>query len=255
MPSHSAARTGGRVVMGVSSTSWSSKSRLTRSAWRRLVAQRLVAPRPRDAASPGRAKPRVRRYSRSGRATAGRVVLDALAGSAAVNTAPQQPVGRVALVHLVAERAQQVGGVSHAARAPRRRRGTGRDGARATPRSAGSRAAARRTRRRAGGRGGVWASPSAAPLTDVQEERVVEHGARDRARHAHAVPVLGVGHRARRRPRWGLRPNSPQQAAGMRIEPPPSVACAAPRPGRPPPPRRCRRSSHRACGRCPTGCG
>src|SRR5262245_52447000 len=29
------------------------------------------------------------------------------------------------------------------------------------------------------------------------------------------------------RPRLGLRPNSQQQEAGMRIEPPPSVACAA----------------------------
>src|SRR4249920_2001939 len=28
------------------------------------------------------------------------------------------------------------------------------------------------------------------------------------------------------RPRLGLRPNNPQQLAGMRIEPPPSVACA-----------------------------
>ena len=29
------------------------------------------------------------------------------------------------------------------------------------------------------------------------------------------------------RPRVGFSPNSPQQAAGMRIEPPPSLACAA----------------------------
>ena len=28
------------------------------------------------------------------------------------------------------------------------------------------------------------------------------------------------------RPRAGLSPTSPQQAAGMRVEPPPSVACA-----------------------------
>src|SRR5437588_5821730 len=39
----------------------------------------------------------------------------------------------------------------------------------------------------------------------------------------HPSPASGpMGVRAR----VGLRPNNPQQAAGMRIEPPPSVACA-----------------------------
>src|SRR5919202_5519916 len=28
------------------------------------------------------------------------------------------------------------------------------------------------------------------------------------------------------RPRWGFNPTSPQHAAGMRVEPPPSLACA-----------------------------
>ena len=38
--------------------------------------------------------------------------------------------------------------------------------------------------------------------------------------------VAEVRARARSRPRLGLRPTRPQQAAGMRIEPPPSLPCA-----------------------------
>src|SRR5271155_1528366 len=56
------------------------------------------------------------------------------------------------------------------------------------------------------------------------------------------------------RPRDGLRPNRPHCAAGIRIEPPPSVACA--RGGcrrKPPPPRR--RRNPPASIRGPKGCG
>ena len=48
------------------------------------------------------------------------------------------------------------------------------------------------------------------------------------------------------RPRWTFRPNSPQQAAGMRIEPAPSDAVAAGTSAAPRPPRPSRRSSRRA---------
>ena len=56
------------------------------------------------------------------------------------------------------------------------------------------------------------------------------------------------------RPRVGLSPNRPHMLAGMRIDPPPSPACAERDHARRPPPRRCRRSSRRGCVRCPTGC-
>ena len=60
----------------------------------------------------------------------------------------------------------------------------------------------------------------------VEQRRAVAHGARDGVRDRHAVPALR--RRARRgvRPRVGFRPKSPQHEAGMRIDPPPSLACA-----------------------------
>ena len=56
------------------------------------------------------------------------------------------------------------------------------------------------------------------------------------------------------RPWLGLSPTRPQQDAGMRIDPPPSLAWAnGTIPERPRRPHH--RSIHRACASCPTGCG
>ena len=59
--------------------------------------------------------------------------------------------------------------------------------------------------------------------------------------------VAEVRARARRGRGCGLRPTSPQQAAGMRIEPPPSLPCAIGHHARPRPPPPSRRTSRPAC--------
>ena len=100
----------------------------------------------------------------------------------------------------------------------RRRRSRGRSaagrGSRATASANGS----------AGG-GAHDASPSSWPARTSSASAV----SRDRARQ-HAVDAEELVADARApseiRPRWGLRPTRPQHAAGMRVEPPPSLACA-----------------------------
>ena len=92
------------------------------------------------------------------------------------------------------------------------------------------------TRRRPGSRrtrGRVGLDRAAAPRSRRRPRspraRRAARGLADRARE-HAVGdeerVAEVRARARSRPRLGLSPTSPQQAAGMRIEPPPSLPWA-----------------------------
>ena len=64
------------------------------------------------------------------------------------------------------------------------------------------------------------------PGEDVQQVRGVLDGARERAGRREALEGA-VNGALETRPREGLSPKSPQHDAGMRIEPPPSVACAA----------------------------
>ena len=177
------------------------------------------------------------------------------AGSAAAKIASQLVVGGIDV-------GRPRGRASAAARPSRRPRRltsacTGRR--RATARSetairslpGGSRAD---VRERLGRRLGTWRSPGAGPLTASRNSALSSTRPGDAAGHAHAVPVLVVSGISDTRPRCGLSPNRPQQAAGMRIEPPPSEAVAA---GAEPGGHRgarCRRSSRRACGRGSRGC-
>ena len=56
------------------------------------------------------------------------------------------------------------------------------------------------------------------------------------------------------RPRVGLSPKRPQQEAGMRIDPPPSLPWASGHDAGGDGGRQRRRSSRRVCGRGPRGC-
>ena len=114
IPSHSAAPTGGLPVVGVTSTSKSAKIRLIRSA---CTAESRLA---RSTALlgnglPSRPKPRVRRWSRSGRgtlATSSAIPAQVARGEA---VAGGERVLGVAHVHGVAERAQALTGLLHRA--------------------------------------------------------------------------------------------------------------------------------------------
>ena len=60
---------------------------------------------------------------------------------------------------------------------------------------------------------------------DAAASRIERVTASSKARPAHISPISGP---IETRPRDGLRPTRPHSLAGMRIEPPPSLACAAP---------------------------
>ena len=80
-----------------------------------------------------------------------------------------------------------------------------------------ARMSARDTDRRAAG---PWVASRNAALSRTR--------ARDDVADRHAAPALAdIRARAALRARVGFRPTRPQHDAGMRIEPPPSVACAA----------------------------
>ena len=65
------------------------------------------------------------------------------------------------------------------------------------------------------------------PGHDLEHQRAVGHRARHRPVRREAFPgVVGRG-RAAHEPARRLVPDEPQQAAGMRIEPPPSEPCAS----------------------------
>ena len=131
---------------------------------------------------------------------------------------------RVGLLDLVAERGEQLGGLAHAADALRVDVGA-RARSRRTSRSAAARARAPAGREGLGGR--------------RRPRRVARPRSRRGRRAAAAVSATvrvstpswtGSGRRAPApreiRPRCGLSPTRPQHAAGMRVEPPPSLPWA-----------------------------
>ena len=119
------------------------------------------------------------------------------------------------------ERSQQLDGVAQNARRRRRRAWRGRPAARSrSRRSAGVRAASRRpARRRSRGAG---ARSIVARRWRPRRDRGT---APCRPRCGVSTPLTDSPYQARARgaietrPRWGFRPNSPHQAAGIRIEP------------------------------------
>ena len=183
--------------------------------------------RPSGSSRPRRPKPRVRRSSRSRVRHLGRRLRRRRAGSAAVMLLPiVAPVG-IALGDLVAERARAARRSS--ATAPLRRLvgdGRRRGGARrrrSTRRCAACRAAscADSTKGRSGG-GGAPGSVEP-PLTTSSQSAVSSTVRLTQPSTASPFQSSRSG-ASETRPRWGLRPKSPQEAAGMRIEPPPSPA-------------------------------
>ena len=60
----------------------------------------------------------------------------------------------------------------------------------------------------------------------VEQQRAVADRARERAEHGQPEPPLAAPAAVDTRPRLGFIPTSPQQAAGIRIEPPPSEPVA-----------------------------
>ena len=98
-PPHCPARTGGTALTGVSSTSWRSKKGRIRSVSSSRSAQSSTGP---GIALPMRAKPLVRRWSRSGRSwRSSRVLGDA--GEISGSRRTHKRIGRVALLDLVAQ--------------------------------------------------------------------------------------------------------------------------------------------------------
>ena len=201
MPSHSRrAHRRASPVIGVSSTSWSSKTRLMRSAC---------------AASSRRARSSTGRGDRRCRAgEAARAPLEALrARHAPPVLGDAREVARRS--KLLPARCRSRGRLAtswpsersssavSSTRAPSWR--STRAGAAAArerdPQRPG--AAARPQRRRSG-------APAAGARADVEQQRGVGHGARLEADHAQPVPVLASSGASETRSRCGLRPKSPQ---------------------------------------------
>ena len=213
-------RPGGRVVRASAARRASSKSSLMRAAWRASSrsarsssAPRHQAAHAREAARAAlqalRAAPRARRPGGSPRGSAAmqRVRARRRRGPA------RRPRGRASAARRPATRppprtspstgAGGTGGLSE--RAIRSFRRGGRDGG------------GLGVGRRSGGRSAATSSSSAVSAT-VRVRKPA---------HAQPVPVLVDAGMSEMRPRWGFSPNSPQLAAGMRIEPAPSEAVAA----------------------------
>ena len=154
---------------------------------------------------------------------------------------------------LVPEPAQQLGGVV------RRRAQTG-----STSASCSGEAVVMAIRRPEGSRRGVvangsagsgahQASPELGAGEDVEQLGGLADGpGHDAVGDEERAPTSGRP--ARHRPRWGLSPTRPQQAAGIRMEPPPSLAWAIGTMPAARPPRPTRPTSRRACARGPRGC-
>src|SRR6516164_3624551 len=82
------------------------------------------------------------------------------------------------------------------------------------------------SRKERSGIGAVYGSPGSGPAVQSSiraESRTLRLTTCPADSPPHPSPASGA---IDTRPRDGLRPNKPHCAAGMRIEPPPSVACA-----------------------------
>ena len=130
-------------------------------------------------------------------------------------------VARIDLAHVVAEPGEQTGGVAHGRTCTGSLRtpsvGTFTD--QPDPQPPGSRAAAadERLRRRRRGTGRLGRLPRITSYTSALSATLRVSGPTTPSAHHRCGCGAVVT-----RPRWGLRPNSPQNADGTRIDPPPS---------------------------------
>ena len=203
-------------MTGVSRTSCSSKSVPTRAARRRSASSSRSRIRS-GTSAPGRANARLRRSSRPGRSVSATMSRTAAEQQPEDDRGVAGPEVDVALDDRVPEPAQDVGGAVQrvadvggeaAEHARRERLGDG------DP----QRGAARRRRAAVNVPGDSVSASSMIPESST--ERV------SAPKTIQWLPSRSCGARGTR-PRCGLRPNRPVQAAGMRIEPAPSAASAA----------------------------
>ena len=212
------------AMVGVSSTSKSSKIRPIRAACSGSAASARSSRRP-SKNSPQRASLRVRCSRRSGWGT--RFASSLIPGQVARQERRQLEAPRGVLVaHVVSQAAQQLrrlghGGLHPSVHRPRRDRLRGDRDAQLAGRGAGG------LHKRSLGR---WRHVAVAlgGAATTSRKSAVSSTLRETQPATESPNQWRASGRSETRPRWGLSPNSPQHAAGMRIEPPPSLAVATP---------------------------